>query len=78
MEVARDYPAIHEIEVSSDTDAKTKLDLLRIPDDSIPLFYKNNNGEMNILTTDYESLDFDQIALFSYIGKEFKFDDVTS
>ena len=78
MEVARDYPAIHEVEVSSDTDAKSKLDLLRIPDDSIPLFYKKKNGEMNILTTDYESLDFDQIVLFSYLGKEFKFDEVTS
>ncbi|NRB53769.1 MAG: sodium:proton antiporter [Saprospiraceae bacterium] len=69
-EVARDYPFIHEIEVPSPAFLKTLLAKLHWEEHAIPIFMKDQTGQLQILTSKPEEMSIVDGTALVYMGKK--------
>ncbi len=71
LEIARDFPQIHEVQINSEEDFKTKLDLIDSAKFSVPLFIKESQSdELKIILTDAEAISASEGDLLVYLGKD--------
>lgn len=72
MEATRKYPAIHEIELKDNKHYQDLIEITNVDEDSIPLFLKDNDGDLKIISS--FSKEFDAIQegyKLVYLGKAF-------
>ncbi len=71
LEIARDFPQIHEVQINSEEDYKTKLELIDSAKFSVPLFIKESqSNELKIILTDAEAISASEGDLLVYLGKD--------
>jgi hypothetical protein len=71
LEVARDYPHIHEIEINSETALQGYLNRIHMQDKMIPLFIKEAaTGEFRIVVSDMSKMTASIGDKLVYLGKE--------
>jgi hypothetical protein len=76
-EIARDYPEFHEIEVDKKEHFEDLLTKLRSRHNSIPLFYKKKDKELQIVNADVSrEWEKEDTATIVYLGKELKQEDL--
>ncbi len=68
-EVARDFPEIHELEVASSEHLTQTLEEIRASKESIPLFLKNGDGELHIISTLEDMKNIKGGSELVYLGK---------
>ena len=73
IEVARDYPQIHEVEITNEEFLTSALAEINAHDSSIPIFMKDGNDLMSIITSDHSKLKFTEGCQLIYLGKELNF-----
>jgi len=67
---AKKYPAIHEIEIKDDTHYKKLIEITINDKDSIPLFVKDANGELEIISSySLENRKIEKGYKLVYLGK---------
>jgi NhaP-type Na+/H+ or K+/H+ antiporter len=71
-EVVRDYPEIHEIDILNIGQLKKCVDRLAKEPKSIPLFFKEPDGFLEILTPDLKKYQVEEGCKLVYLGKEVK------
>ncbi|NLP57655.1 sodium:proton antiporter [Lutibacter sp. B1] len=69
-EVVRDYPFVHEVEVNSLGNYKSLLKEINEKSNSIPLFLKDNNGVIHIISSIDKSVKIEKGNQIMYIGKK--------
>ncbi len=69
-EVARDYPEIREIEISSKEVFPKIMEKLQNEKNAVPLFVKDTNNEIHIIPSDYHKMEIDGGYFLVYMGKE--------
>jgi Trk K+ transport system NAD-binding subunit len=69
-EIARDYPNIHELEIDSKESFSKVLEILTAQDKSIPLFIKNKEEYLEIITASKRGLKYEEGVSIVYMGKE--------
>ena len=69
-EVARDYPYIHEIEISSDKQYYAMIQQLNIEHSSIPLFLKEPDGPIHLITSITQDFVIGKGQILVYMGKK--------
>lgn len=69
-EVVRDYPNINEVTIESEDHYKKLIDASKIEENAIPLFVKDNMGEIHILTDKYEDFPIESGNKLMYLGKK--------
>ena len=69
-EVVRDYPYIHELEVNSVGNYKSLLKDINDLNDSIPLFLKDNEGVIHIISSIDKNVKIEKGNKLVYIGKK--------
>lgn len=67
-EIARDYPGFYEIEVEA-SDYHSTLNTLREREESIPLFYKNDEGDLIIIHANGDLTPIEGKVSIVYMGK---------
>ncbi len=72
-EVARDFPVINELEVTSKEHFTETIDTIKSSKERIPIFLKSQDGVINILTKDLEVNGVAAGDLLVYLGKPLKF-----
>lgn len=79
LEVARDYPAIQEIEVSSFEELNELLSIINGQEKTIPLFIKRaETNDFNIILSDYSNMKVEEGDKLVYMGKTIKTAETTS
>ena len=73
VEVARDFPFVHEEEVSDLEDFKAKMDKIACVQESIPVLINEADGDIKIISSDYTLIDFEANSKLVYIGKKMEF-----
>ncbi len=68
-EVARDYPRINELELKSKEHYLENLDVLKEEREAIPLFIKDNEGELSIIPARNETMNIEAGNRLVYLGK---------
>ncbi|MFD0863199.1 cation:proton antiporter [Sungkyunkwania multivorans] len=68
-EVARDYPTMHELEIESKEHFLESLNAINEERESIPVFIKDLDGELHILSCKSEEMDIKQGYFLVYMGK---------
>ncbi|MEZ5039840.1 MAG: sodium:proton antiporter [Saprospiraceae bacterium] len=69
-EVARDYPQMHEVLVSSVEQLQSLLKKMNREEHAIPIFLKYPNGQLQILSANPLEMPLDEGTLLVYMGKE--------
>lgn len=69
-EVARDYPLIHEIELSSDAQYEEMIKQIHANEHCIPIFIKRAEGAIEIIPSDSISLEIKDGDALVYMGKQ--------
>jgi NhaP-type Na+/H+ or K+/H+ antiporter len=72
-EVVRDFPTIHEVEISSKEDYFLKIKKLNIEKKSIPIFVKSNDNVLHIISSFSEKMNVEKGSELVYLGKELIF-----
>ena len=72
-EVVRDFPNINEIKIKSKEDYIHKIEKLNTEISSIPIFVKNNDGVIHIISSYSESLTVQEGSTLMYLGKKQEF-----
>ena len=68
-EVARDFPEIHELKIESNDHFVKVLEELRTSKERIPLFSKNGNGELHIISNIQDMKEVKEGNQLVYLGK---------
>lgn len=68
-EVARDYPSIHELPVNNSEELKSALEAVYETTSAIPLFVKQSNGKIDIITSNVPNYEVQESSHFVYLGK---------
>ncbi|NER14241.1 cell shape-determining protein [Leptobacterium flavescens] len=68
-EVARNYPRINEISLSSKEEFKKEIAALNKEKDAIPLFIKDSEGELHIISSYNETMNVQNNYELIYLGK---------
>ncbi len=72
LEVARDYPNIHEYDVKSQEHLNTVLEKMHNEEKIIPLFIKNaETDDLSIVLSDISKMEGEEGDKLVYLGKEF-------
>ncbi|MCB0661446.1 MAG: sodium:proton antiporter [Saprospiraceae bacterium] len=71
-EVVRDYPKIQEIEIKNKSQLKKCVERLAKEPKSIPLFFKEPDGYLEILTPNLKKFQVEEGCKLVYLGKEVK------
>jgi hypothetical protein len=75
MEATRKYPAIHEIELTSEEHYHGLIELTKKDDDIIPLFIKTPSGELEIIGSFSDKVqEIREGFKLVYLGKMFDLD----
>jgi hypothetical protein len=69
-EVARDYPEVHELELQSINQLEDMVKKMSFITKSIPIFVKDNTGELHIIPAEVEDLRIEEALQLVYLGKE--------
>ena len=69
-EAARDYPQIYEMDSSSKNDFYQNLDSILEDAKSIPLFTKDKEGRIEIITSSLKGMKWEEDMKLVYMGKE--------
>ena len=72
-EVVRDFPEFNEIEVDSKEDYLTKIKIINSEISSIPVFVKNNEEVIQIITSQSEKMNVEAGNILMYLGKKIEF-----
>ena len=71
-EVTRNYPSIQEIDIEDKTHYKNLIDITNKDKDIIPLFVKDNEGELHIISSFNKHIDdIKEGSKLIYLGKPF-------
>jgi NhaP-type Na+/H+ or K+/H+ antiporter len=76
VEVARDYPFIHEEPVTNIDDFKSKLHDISCELHSIPILINEADGDIKIIPSDYEKINYEDNSKIVYLGKKVDFDNI--
>lgn len=68
--LARKYPSIHELELNSKKHYEGLIEISKTDPDIIPLFVKNNEGELNIIPSNSMDVEIEEGYLMVYLGKQ--------
>ena len=68
-EVARDYPNIHEIQLRSKEHFQKIMELLNNSRTAVPLFIKNKEGFLHVISLNLETLEFEPEDTLAYLGE---------
>ena len=71
-EAARDYPQMNEIAIRSHSHFVRLVQLLKKEPKSIPLFIKNPDNRLQIITGEFQNMTVDENSMLIYLGKEIK------
>jgi NhaP-type Na+/H+ or K+/H+ antiporter len=78
-EVARNYPAIHEIEINDKAHYDSLINAANADENIIPLFIKSDKGELEIISSFSKEIDnIKQGYKLVYLGKHFDIEKVAS
>jgi NhaP-type Na+/H+ or K+/H+ antiporter len=70
-EVARDYPAMHEVGLDTKEQLEELMTKMKTINKSIPIFVRDNEGEIHIIPKDLENLNLAEGPFFLvYLGRE--------
>ena len=69
-ETARDYPVIHEVEINNREEYKNIIDKINNLRNSIPVFIKKANGNIDILPYNNKDINVEKGDILVYFGKE--------
>ncbi|MCB0569551.1 MAG: sodium:proton antiporter [Phaeodactylibacter sp.] len=72
-EVARDYPLIHEIPVTSNGELEHYLELTARDNHTAPLFIKTDTGSLEIIPSHLDEVAVREGFAFVYLGKKLEF-----
>lgn len=68
--LARKYPSIHEIELNSKEHYEGLVEISKTDPDIIPLFVKDNEGELSIIPSNSMEVEIEEGFLLVYLGKQ--------
>ncbi|AVR44821.1 cell shape-determining protein [Christiangramia fulva] len=68
--LARKYPSIHEISLNSKKHYEGLIEISKTDPDIIPLFVKDNEGELHIIPSNSMNMDIEEGFMLVYLGKE--------
>jgi len=71
-DVARRFPEIKEIELNSKEHYEGLIEISKTDHELIPLFVKNKEGDLNIISTSNEEIEIEEGFLLVYLGKTFE------
>jgi NhaP-type Na+/H+ or K+/H+ antiporter len=74
VEVARDYPYIHEEDVESLQDFNNKLEIMSCIKESIPVLVNEGEGGIKVIPSDYDKINFEKKSKLVYLGKKVDFE----
>ncbi len=72
-EVVRDYPNINEVEITSEEQYFNILETINKEIKAVPLFIKNQHGEIQIIPSNSEQLSIESGYKLMYLGKKLDF-----
>ena len=72
-EVVRDFPTINEVEIKSKEEYIEITNKLNSDVTTIPVFLKNNDGEIYIISSSSEKMEIDKGSKLMYLGKKMYF-----
>ena len=72
-EAVRKYPKINEVEILSNEDYINKIGVLKAEINSVPIFVKNNNGKIDIISAYSEKMNVEKGDMLMYLGKKLEF-----
>jgi NhaP-type Na+/H+ or K+/H+ antiporter len=76
VEVARDFPYMHEIELKDADDFKAKMEVIGCEQHSIPILLNEADGDIKIIPSDYQKVNFEANSKLVYLGKKMEFESV--
>ncbi|TBW25843.1 sodium:proton antiporter [Gramella sp. KN1008] len=68
--LARKYPTIHEMKLNSKEHYEGLIEISKTDPDIIPLFVKNNEGELSIIPSNSMEVEIEEGYLLVYLGKQ--------
>lgn len=68
--LARKYPSIHEIELNSAEHYEGLIEITKTDPDIIPLFVKNNEGDLSIIPSNSMDVEIEEGYQLVYLGKQ--------
>ncbi|MCM8569665.1 cation:proton antiporter [Gramella jeungdoensis] len=68
--LARKYPSIHEIQLNSKEHYEGLIEISKTDPDIIPLFVKNNEGELSIIPSNSIDVEIEEGYMMVYLGKQ--------
>lgn len=68
--LARKYPSIHEIDLNSKEHYEGLIEISKTDPDIIPLFVKNNEGDLSIIPSNSKEVKIEEGFQLVYLGKE--------
>ncbi len=68
--LARKYPSIHEITLNSKEHYEGLIEISKTDPDIIPLFVKNQEGELSIIPSNSMEVEIDEDFMLVYLGKQ--------
>ena len=68
--LARKYPSIHEITLNSKEHYDGLIEISKTDPDIIPLFVKNNEGELSIIPSNSTDVEIEEGYMLVYLGKQ--------
>lgn len=71
-EVARRHPKIQEVRINSQEHYSGLIEITKTDADIIPLFVKNNNGDLSIIPSHSQEVEIEEGYMLVYLGKELK------
>ncbi|MDQ7916494.1 sodium:proton antiporter [Mesonia sp. MT50] len=71
-EVARKFPEIKEIELNSKEHYEGLIEISKTDHEVIPLFVKNKEGDLSIISTNSEEVEIEEGFQLVYLGKTFE------
>jgi NhaP-type Na+/H+ or K+/H+ antiporter len=74
-QIARDFPSIQEIEVQDNSKFLKVLEMIRDSKDAIPLFKKDENGDITFIDS-LKEVDIAEGTCIAYLGKPMDFEEV--
>ena len=73
VEVARDFPDIHEEPVSDLIEFRRKIRAISCAPSSIPILINESDGDLRIIPSDYQQIQLEADAKIVYLGKKVDF-----